>query len=129
MSAAPQRRMSRIKWGLAGAALIAIGCRLALSPLGIAEIEHRGRTFRVPVPYATIRIASREDQATYWALGYPDLHQELARRGAAMGWADDGQFGAIYRIASTSNENLRIAAIFELKTRFFTEITFHVEEY
>jgi hypothetical protein len=129
MSAASTRRRMAIaaRVGIGAVALLAFVCIVQPSIRGTGEIRHRGGLFRVPVPYLSIETASREGRAIYWTPGRPTLNRMFASRGPSFGWTFGEQLGSLFTLVSTSDENVHLVAITELKP-LSTQIEFHVEE-
>lgn len=109
-------------------ALVTSGLLAFVLTHGTGEIRRCGRVFRMPVPYNSIQIGSSENRATFFTIGYPDLQGTFSSRGAGFGWGPAYQDGAMYAIFSTQDEKLKLSALVELRTVYFTQLEFLVEE-
>lgn len=105
------RRRAARSVALAGFGLaVSIGGAIALSNCGTGRITVHGRVVLVPVPYASIRIASDEGSATYLVLGEPDLGFAYSRRHERLGWTFVDRIIDGYRASSTSTPDLLLVA-------------------
>jgi hypothetical protein len=124
----PRSRLRSTPTRIAAALLAGLALAALAVTSGTGEIRCQGRRIEMPLPYGSLQIASSEGRSSYLMLGYPDLHGAVARRGEALGWGETDQLGSMYHIYSSSNERLRLSALTELETRFFTRVDFRVEE-
>lgn len=119
------RRM--LAYGAAFTALASLLLAVVLT-FGTGSIRRCGRTFKMPVPPMSIRIDSRENRATYAAIGDPDFKSLYEIHGARLGWGparpgDD----RTWSIQSTQDENLTIL-VFTSQRGPFNVFEFRVGE-
>lgn len=132
MSARPRQQRRSFVTRAIGATLgvITIVCALVMLPSihGAGEIRHHGQILKIPVPRPSIKVASSEDQVSYVTFGQPDFVDVYASHGARFGWKFMGQDGGHISLFSTPDEKLVLGAVIEVRTRFFTQLNFRVDD-
>jgi len=122
----PRYRTAR-RIAAASLLLLVLAVTVFLVESRTGNIPYRGDVVRIPLRVGSFRVSASEGRARYISPGPPDIKPLLDERGPAMDWRFSDQLGAMYSIASTRQDGLRVVMITEIVMSRFVQVDCYVE--